>query len=132
MERGNYIKSYEGDYLVKVNGFHPYCDEVITVEAKISKWRKAGEQAIRHRQFSNRTYVALDKRYLHRALKFISSFESERIGILSVDAAGRGEVDLVLEAPFTEPKYGILHHLVLEQFWDRIVRNGDPYASQFS
>ena len=130
LERGNYVKYCRENYLVKLNGFHPYSDEIITVEAKISKWRKAGEQAIRHQQFSNKSYVALDKRYLHRALKFISSFEDERIGILSVDE--NEQVELVLEAPFTEPNYRFIHYLVLEQFWDRIIKNGDTHVFKFS
>jgi len=127
LERGNYIKYLGKDRITKINGFYPYCYELITIEAKIAKWKKAAEQAIRHRLFSNRTYIALDKKYLHRALKHISSFRKEKIGILAVD--DNEGVELVLKAPQIKPRYKYMHYLVLEQFWSRLVKEERVNAS---
>lgn len=129
LENGNYIEYSSHDRLTKINGFYPYCDEIVTVEAKITKWRKAAEQAIRHRLFSNRTYIALDKRYLHRAIKYISSFRKEKIGILSVNE--NGTTKLILKAPLIKPKYLYMHYVVLEQFWNRLVKEEEIYAIKF-
>jgi len=127
LEKGNYIEYSSKNHLTKINGFYPYCDEIVTVEAKIAKWRKAAEQAIRHRLFSNRTYIALDKMYLHRATKYISSFRKEKIGILAID--DREKVELVLKAPYIKPRYTYMYYIVLEQFWRRLIKEEEFHAS---
>jgi len=60
---------------------------VVTVEAKVSDWRRAVVQAGRNRLFSHHSFVALPTAVAHRVRKE-SVFQQLGIGILSVNEAG--------------------------------------------
>ena len=58
-------------------------EEVITIEAKVAKWRVALTQAIRNGIFSHRSYVALPSHVAHRVRDEVG-FQRFGIGILAV------------------------------------------------
>ena len=59
---------------------------VVTVEFKLSDWRRAVTQAFRHRNFGNEAYVVLDQARLAAPLHYLAVFEAANIGLVSVDA----------------------------------------------
>lgn len=58
-------------------------NDITAIELKVSKWKKALEQAITDRLCANRVYVALSSNYVHRVQKEL--FREWGIGILEVD-----------------------------------------------
>lgn len=58
---------------------------VITVEFKLRDWRRAINQAFRHRNFGNESYVVLDHAKAGSALRNIGIFKQANIGLLTIN-----------------------------------------------
>lgn len=56
---------------------------VVAIELKLSNWKKAMIQAFRYRNFANKSFVILDERYVHRAIKNQLLFQQYNIGLAS-------------------------------------------------
>ncbi|MEZ5942509.1 MAG: hypothetical protein R3C18_14035 [Planctomycetaceae bacterium] len=74
--------------------------EVITVEAKVSDWQAALQQANRNRIFAHRSFAAFPEPVAERVMKK-SGFELHGVGILSVSE--QGEVTVVRPARRNSP-----------------------------
>lgn len=74
--------------------------KTLAVEAKVSDWRKAVEQASRNSIFVHYSYVALPERVSTRVAPDIL-FDQTRIGVLSVEDSGK--VRIVRRAPRSNP-----------------------------
>lgn len=61
---------------------------VVTVEFKLSNWRKALAQAFLHRNFGNEAYVVLDRAHLVPALKHLDDFQLANVGLLTLTLDG--------------------------------------------
>lgn len=57
--------------------------EIITIEVKVSNWKKAIQQATRNQIFSHRSYIALPYNLAHK-IKSNRSFQYSGIGLLSI------------------------------------------------
>ena len=66
----------------------------IAIEFKISKWRKALQQASKGRSFAEYKYVALDEDHLSPALENQKLFREDSVGLISVGSDGSCEVRL--------------------------------------
>lgn len=76
---------------IDIVGVKPSSDEILAVEAKVRKWRKAIQQALVYRLCCHKVYVALWHKHLHAVR--IKVFVERGIGVLSVD----GDVEVVQE-----------------------------------
>jgi hypothetical protein len=65
---------------------------VITIEFKLSNWRRAVAQAFRHRNFGNEAYVVLDCTRAEGALRHLCTFERANVGLATLDREDRVEV----------------------------------------
>lgn len=61
--------------------------EIVTIEAKISNWRRAIHQAARNRVFAHRSYLALPERVASRVRKQ-DQVQRLGLGVISVDDNG--------------------------------------------
>lgn len=59
---------------------------VIAVEFKLSRWRRALNQAFRNRNFANESYVILDQNYSKRAVENVSAFKKANVGLITFSA----------------------------------------------
>jgi hypothetical protein len=75
--------------------------EIVTIEAKVSNWQKAVEQANRNRIFAHSSFVALPERVAHR-VKSEEIFRKLGIGLLSVNE--HHEVEMVRRARRNHPR----------------------------
>lgn len=73
--------------------------EVVSVEAKVSNWRKAFQQACRNRIFTHRSYVALPMSVALRTSAF-PQWDAMGIGLIGVDDE---RIQILLEAQLTKP-----------------------------
>jgi hypothetical protein len=61
--------------------------EVVTIEAKVSKWRRAIQQARRNQLFAHRSYVALPEHLVPR-VSHDAGFLASGVGLLAVNDGG--------------------------------------------
>lgn len=86
--------------------------EVVTVEAKVSHWRRAVEQAARNRIFSHRSFVALPDAIARRVYRD-ELFRRSGVGVLAVGETG--EVRVQRRARGSRPRvWDYYYELALE------------------
>lgn len=71
--------------------------ELLSFEAKLSRWRTAVHQAYRNTSFSHYSYVVLPVRAAQRASKRRHEFERRGVGLCAVGARG-----ITIEIPATK------------------------------
>lgn len=81
---------------------------IISIEAKLSDWRRALLQAFRYTQYSHESWVLLDTANTSSAIKEISQFERTGIGLASFST--NGQLFIHQHARFREPSSE-------EKFW---------------
>lgn len=59
-------------------------DYVVTIEFKLSRWRRAINQAFRQRNFGNEAYVVLDDSRASAALRNLAVFREANVGLATV------------------------------------------------
>lgn len=62
---------------------------VISVEFKLKNWRRALNQAFRHRNFANEVYVALDAKHSAAAFGNLDIFAAANVGLVTVGSCGQ-------------------------------------------
>lgn len=73
---------------------------LIAVEAKLTRWRDALQQAYRNRCFAHTSYVLLPKPVALRAVRYAGDFQARGVGVCYCD---NDVVSIVLEAPLVAP-----------------------------
>lgn len=119
--RNRYVEVREGK-CVKINGFHPYCNTLVSVEAKVKNWRHAGEQALRHQRFVNQAYAALPSQHIHPALRQLSAFQEANLGLLEIDENGHVLTHHVPE--YRPATIFSLYYVALDFLWARVQGKG--------
>lgn len=74
----------------------PGAVRVVAIEAKLSRWREAIDQAVVYLRFANESYVALPEAIVEDNNTLASTAAAARIGIISV---GQDSASLALRAP---------------------------------
>ena len=96
--------------------------EVVAIEAKVSRWKEAVRQAVKNRQFSHRSYVALPWA-LAAKVSMDPLFQIHHLGLLGIDEVGL--VDILLAAPSARP-VAWHHYFELASKAARSMLQGDP------
>ena len=65
--------------------------EIVTIEAKVSNWRKAVQQAARNCLFANRSFVAMPSHVARRVRREIE-FSTFGVGVIAVDDSGCAKI----------------------------------------
>ncbi|MFB6144283.1 MAG: hypothetical protein ABEJ98_03135 [Candidatus Nanohaloarchaea archaeon] len=74
------------DGIIKSNpDLQSHIKTAVAVELKLSKWKKALEQAERSKSYSEYQFVALDEDRIRPAKKNIDKFRSKNVGLLGID-----------------------------------------------
>ena len=73
---------------------------VIAFEAKLTKWRRALQQAYRNRCFADLSYVVLPENSAKNALRNIEEFERRGVGICYIKD---GHINIIFDAYKEEP-----------------------------
>jgi hypothetical protein len=110
--RYGYVEEIESGNYAKVNGFVPFVDEIIAVEAKVSDWKKGAIQAKRYQVFANKTYLAVSSSYAHRV--DYELLRNHQIGMLSVEDHAIHEL---ISAPNLIPKDEDRFNFAAEWLW---------------
>ena len=84
---------------------NPDTNDVIAIEAKLQKWKRAFQQALTYRLCSNLVYIAIHHEFSHRVN--IELLQKHGVGLIVVNHDG---IDIPLEASQST----IMHHGIKE------------------
>ena len=73
---------------------------LISVEAKLSKWKNALHQAYRCSAFSHYSYVLLPLHYAHIAVRSKDEFEKRNVGLLTIE---NNQVKILIKPKVLKP-----------------------------
>lgn len=62
--------------------------KIVSIEAKLSNWKRALDQAYRYKEFSHQSWVLLDHSKIGGALKNIDRFKKAGVGLASFSTTG--------------------------------------------
>ncbi|WP_232700234.1 hypothetical protein [Brevibacillus daliensis] len=102
------IKRGDSKYY-RTPSFKLFSPMVTAIEAKLEDWNKGLAQAIRYQRFANKTYLAMDEKYVHRADK--SEFSRYNVGLLSVGA----EIKELVKPSIQKPTDSFMRYKVSEE-----------------
>jgi hypothetical protein len=82
-------------------------DVIISIEAKLSDWRRALRQAYRYREFSNQSWVLMDTFRVSAAMNNIHLFVRSGVGLASINTAGELFIhhEPSVTSPLSESRY---------------------------
>lgn len=81
--------------------FRSLAEQIITIEAKVSRWRSAVAQAARHALVADQAWVALDQQSTNAALRNSHYFSAYNIGLLGISTLGN--VETLIQPTLTTP-----------------------------
>lgn len=76
-----YLKEEE-NYLIVVRTYKPSVKKVISVEAKLKKWKDGYYQALRYKCFSHKSFLAISNEFVRNV--DVNLFKENNIGLISV------------------------------------------------
>ena len=103
------VVSNETNYYSLVPRWREILPDIVTIEVKVTNWRKAIDQAVRNRIFAHRSFIALPERLAHRVYTD-EIFKQFGIGVLSV--TDDNQVSIVRRARRHQPRvWAYYYHL---------------------
>jgi DNA-binding MarR family transcriptional regulator len=112
IEKG-YIERKANEYIL-VRDVSALTDLVVSVEAKLTKWKDALAQAKRYQHFSNIVFVALPVYTVRKIDKEL--FKRNNIGVLAIES---DSVIIELEPERMKPKTPVMHLYCNEMFFEK-------------
>lgn len=94
--------------------FTLFSPDVTAIEAKLEDWTKGLAQAIRYKRFADKTYLALDEQYIHRADQ--SEFRRYNVGLMSVGS----RVKEVIKPTPDKPLDHLMRYKVAEEIISKL------------
>ena len=82
LSQSRIIRKATGENWELVPAFRCRCFQIIAIEAKLTRWRNALEQARRYLAFANRAYVVLDGNRVRDTAEIRSAFRGTGIGLM--------------------------------------------------
>lgn len=74
--------------------------DIVSIEAKLCKWKTALDQAFRNTSFSHYSYVLLPKKVANHAKKYPHEFAKRSVGLCSLD---KSDIKIEISATRSEP-----------------------------
>jgi len=105
--------SAEGFYVK--NRLAPSVTKFYAIEAKLKDWKGGFFQAMRYKNFAQKSYLALSSDYIHRADKKL--FIKNNIGLLSVS---KNKIKIIISPKESKPNDKIAYYYLGEMFTKNI------------
>lgn len=122
LEENGYIKSVSNNSYSVSNEFKKTNIQIFSIETKLTRWQNAIDQAIQYRNFSNRSFIALDKKISDRSKKIAKKSKKEGLGLMTVTKKrayihSNGRINKPKTAFFTYLKSSILSYSE-QSYWE--------------
>lgn len=121
------IEEYNSKYYYVKNKLNPTIREFHAIEAKLKDWKGGLYQAMRYKNFAQRSYLALSSEYIHRVDKNL--FIENNIGLISVSIES---ARIIINPNKDNPNDKIAFYYLGEKFTKNIFLNQehDKYCPQ--
>ncbi len=110
IENGNLERIDENVLIVKEKYSAP-TKNIISIEAKLSDWKNGLYQAMRYRTYSNKSYLALSEKFIHRV--DLNLLKDNGIGLMSVSP---NQVNIIIKATTKQPTNQVAYTYLSEKF----------------
>lgn len=90
-------------------------ESAVAVELKLSAWKEALGQAVRHRSFADRSFVVMSSAHIRTAQKEAAAFRLHGVGLAALSPWG--EIQIVTRPRKTKPIDPIARFLAGERLW---------------
>ncbi|VVA44329.1 conserved hypothetical protein [Candidatus Roizmanbacteria bacterium] len=101
--KNNYLsKSFKDENYWVENHYQSCLDNLFSIEAKISDWKRGFYQAYRYKWFSNYSFLAIYEKYERPVIKNLSLFKKHNIGLVTVDTI-KNNIKLIHRPKFDKP-----------------------------
>lgn len=84
-EQAGFLARIDKNRYIVEKQYEPVAELVISVEAKLRDWRRGLYQACRYKRFSDYSFVLLDETHARTALRNLSDFSLNNIGLASLE-----------------------------------------------
>jgi hypothetical protein len=113
-----YIEQIDEDtFLIKKKYDSPLKD-IISIEAKLSDWKGGFYQALRYKAYSNKSFLAISKQFIHRVDKKL--LKDHDIGLISVSP---DEVKIIINPIISKPKNKVAHTYLADKLYFEVINN---------
>lgn len=92
IEAGFCKKGSQPNTWIKSRQPKPYASQIVAIEAKLSNWKRALEQAYRYLEYASESWVLLDSARASGARKNIEQFKKLNIGFITLEKSGNKKI----------------------------------------
>lgn len=110
LEGEDYIY-FEGTKIMQTRKYKAHTQNLFSIEAKLKDWKSGFYQALRYKFFSNKSYLAYPKQYIHRV--DLELLKQHNIGLIAVD---NDSIEFVYAPKVEKPQDKISHLFLSEMF----------------
>jgi len=107
----------EDSFYVK-NKLYPTITEFYAIEAKLKDWKNGFYQAMRYKNFAQKTFLALSSEYIHKVDKDL--FKMNNVGLISV---AKDKATIIINPKKKSPNDRIAYYYLGEMFTKNIFYN---------
>ncbi len=112
------IDYFGSDYFYVKNRLNPTVSEFYAIEAKLKDWKNGFYQALRYKNFAQKTFLALSSEYIHRVDKDL--FKMNNVGLISVT---KDKASIIINPKKKAPNDRIAYYYLGEMFTKNIFYN---------
>jgi len=114
------IGEYSSDYFYVKNKLTPSIDEFYAIEAKLEDWKSGFYQALRYKNFAQKSFLALSSEYIHRVDNNL--LIQNNIGLISVSV---DNTRIIINPKKDNPKDKIAYFYLGEKFIKDVLINDE-------
>lgn len=107
----------DNNYIVK-SKLSPTITDFYAVEAKLSDWKSGFYQALRYKNFAQKSYLAISSEYVHRVDKDL--LKENNIGLISVS---HNKTSIIIKPKKKKPNDEVAFYFSGENFTKKVYRN---------
>jgi len=122
----NLIEEFDSNSYIVKNRLTPTISNFYAVEAKLSDWKSGLYQALRYKNFAQKSFLAISSEFVHRVDKDL--LISNNIGLISVSI---NKTSVIINPKKSKPNDNVAFYFSGESFTKRIYKeNEEKYCPQ--
>ncbi len=115
LEQLNYVSIKENDFFIVHKKVKPRINEFYSVEAKLKDWKSGLYQAMRYKNYSHKSYLAISENFLR--FVNIEMLKENNIGLISVSNTS---IKILVKPKKALPINEVAHYYLSESFTERL------------
>lgn len=122
----NLIEEIDNNFYIVKNKLAPTIPSLYAVEAKLSEWKSGFYQALRYKNFAQKSFLAISSDFVHRVDKNL--LISNNIGLISVSIK---KTSIIINPKKKKPNDEVAFYFSSENFTKKVyIEKEEKYCSQ--